>query len=146
MEDEQAGVGGIGKGRTTSVDTDRDTADQVTCADGDTAPEESISRIVAASRQDLIIVDQVELGREHDRHDHTVDSDDLTEDNRNQVLRSNPGRLDASADDRGACQEDTPEAPTVSDRTDMTMQECPYHAAPTTDKPIHIAIPMVAQA
>ena len=60
--DEQAGVSGIGKGRTTSVDTDRDTADQVACANGDTTPEESIASVVAASRQDLIIVDQVELG------------------------------------------------------------------------------------
>lgn len=49
------------------------------------------------------------LGGEDDGHNDTVDSDDFAEDDGDKVLCSDSWGFDTSAEDGGACDEDTPE-------------------------------------
>lgn len=97
---EQARVRRICQSCTTSVDTDRDTTDQIACAHCDTSPEECIARVIIAAGEDLVALDEIEFRRKHDSHDNSVDSDDFTENNRDQVLRPNPWSFDTTADNR----------------------------------------------
>lgn len=96
----QAWVGSISKGCTTTVDTNGDTANQVAGTDSDSSPEQGIAGIVTLTGIDFIAGREVELRGKDNGHDDTVDSDDFTENNGDQVFRSDSRSLDTSADNR----------------------------------------------
>jgi hypothetical protein len=143
----QRGVGSIGKGGAATVDTNRYTANEVAHADGQTCPEESKSgEVVGASVQSLGVGDVCHLGGEDDGHDDAVDGDDLAEDDGDEVLGADARRLDTSTDNRGTGSEDTPwmllETGTRCATGHWTQT---YQAEPTTERPMHRAMPMLAQ-
>jgi hypothetical protein len=104
----QARVSSIGKRSTATVDTNRDTADQVASADQKTRPEQGKTSVVVAARSCGIRANRGHLCREDDGHDDTVNGDDLAENDGNQVLCSDSGSLDTTTKDRGTGNEDTP--------------------------------------
>lgn len=99
---QQARIGSVGKSSTTTVDTDRDTANQVCETNNNTRPKQGESSVHVAGRVQVFGLDAVKLGSEDDGHDHTVNGDDLAENNRNQVLRSDSRSLNTSTQDRRA--------------------------------------------
>lgn len=145
----QAGVSSVSKRSTTAVDTNRDTADKVASADQKTRPEQSETSVVVAARSCGVRADRGHLCRKDDGHDDTVDGDDLAENDGDQVLCSDSGSLDTTSEDRGAGNENTPVF--KSQYSDLSMLflldgQCTDHAAPTTERPIQRAIPVLAHA
>jgi len=106
--DEQARISSVSKRSTATVDTNRNTADQVASADQKTRPEQGETSVVVAARSCSIRTDRGHLCRKDNGHDDTVDGDDFAEDNRDQVLCSDSGSLDTTTEDRGTGNEDTP--------------------------------------
>lgn len=103
----------------------RHTAHQVAEADGEAAPEERVARHVVLRRpQAIVSVFQTsrDLGREDDRHNHTVDRDDLAKDNANQVLGRDARHAHTRTQDRGTRNEYTPS------RTDDTQADAERNA------------------
>ena len=148
----QSRVRGVGQGRTGSVDADSNTADEVAHADGQAGPEEGKAGVVGRGVGGCGAVGGRQLGREDDGHDDAVDGDDLAEDDGDEVLGADAGCFDATSEDGGAGDEDTP-----AKRSDVSYRRrvargcgrgrmLAYHAAPTTDRPIERAMPMLAQA
>jgi hypothetical protein len=135
----QAGVSSISKRSTATVDTDRNTTDQVAHADQETGPEQSETSVVVAARSCGI------------RADDTVNGDDFAENDGDQVLCSDSGSLDTTTEDRGTGDEDTPVdvCLSISDLSCIVSfrnAQCTDHAAPTTERPIQRAIPVLAHA
>lgn len=104
----QARIGSISESGATSVDANGNTANQIAEPNGDASPEQRISSVVVALGVDLALGDRDELRGENDRHNHTVDSHNLAENDGNQVLGPDSGCPNTTADDRGAGEEDTP--------------------------------------
>ena len=99
QRDVQSGISSIGQSGATSVDSNRDTANQVAHADCETSPEQRVaSEVVGAGVELLSIRDRLHLGGEDDGHDDAVDGHDFAEDDRDQVLGSYPGSLDTTTD------------------------------------------------
>lgn len=96
----QARIGSISQGGSTSVHTHGDTADEIADSDRDSSPEDRVSGVVVAGSVDCAFGHLAEFGGEDDGHDDTVDSHDFTEDNRDQVLGSDSGSANTTADDR----------------------------------------------
>lgn len=96
----QRGIRCIRQCGTASVDTDRDTADQIARAHRESSPEKRVSGVVAAAREDVILGDKVEFRREDDRNDDTVDRNDFAEDDGDQVLGPDSGCFHSAANDR----------------------------------------------
>jgi hypothetical protein len=147
----QAGVSSISKRSTATVDTDRNTTDQVAHADQETGPEQSETSVVVAARSCSIRADRGHLCRKDNGHDDTVDGDDFAENDGDQVLCSDSGSLDTTTKDRGTGDEDTPVdvCLSISDLSCIVSfrnAQCTDHAAPTTERPIQRAIPVLAHA
>ena len=104
----QARISSISERSTATVDTNRNTADQVASADQQTRPEQGKSSVVVAARSCGIRANRGHLRREDDGHDNTVNGDDFAENDGDQVLCSDSGSLDTSSENRGAGNEDTP--------------------------------------
>jgi len=104
----QCRVGSIGQSSTTSVDTNSDAAKQVAHSDGDARPKERKARVITVRRVDVFALNRIQLRREHNRHDNTVDSNDFAEDDGDQILGSDSRCLDAAAEDGRAGNEDAP--------------------------------------
>lgn len=104
----QARISGISKGSTATIDTNRDTADQIASADQKTRPEQGETSVVVAARSCGIRADRGHLCRKDNGHDDTIDSDDFAENDGDQVLCSDSGSLDTTTEDRGTGNEDTP--------------------------------------
>ena len=92
----QAGVSSISKGSTTTVDTNRNTADQVASANQETRPEQGETSVVVAARSCGVRADRGHLCRKDNGHDDTVDGDDFAENDGDQVLCSDSGSLDTT--------------------------------------------------
>jgi hypothetical protein len=105
----QGGVCCIGQRCATSIDAYTNTADQVAHADSQAGPEQGISGEDVRCCVDLFnVVELIQFRGEDDGHDDAVDSDNLTENDRDQVLRSYPGCLDTSSNDGDASGPDSP--------------------------------------
>merc|ERR1712080_692052 len=84
-----------------------DSTDQVGDAGGETSPEHGVSR-EPVHRLDLEVLvnhrlgELLDLARQDDGDDESIDGDCLAEDDGDEVLGLDPGGLDASADDGGA--------------------------------------------
>jgi hypothetical protein len=104
----QAGISGISKRSTATVDTNRNTADQVASANQKTRPEQGETSVVVAARSCGIRANRGHLCRKDDGHNHTVNGDDFAENDGDQVLCSDSGSLDTTTEDRGTGNEDTP--------------------------------------
>lgn len=74
-------------------------------------------------------------------HDETINGDDFTEDNADKVLGGNSRSLDAGSEDTRSGDEDTPG---VSLFAVLAEEFATYHAAPTTENPIQLAMPRSA--
>lgn len=106
--DVQRGISRIGQGGTTAVDANGDTADQVAHADGDAGPEQGEASEVRRIGVGTGALERADLGGEDNGHDDTVDGDDLAEDDGDEVLGTDARRPNATAEDRGAGDEDAP--------------------------------------
>ena len=106
--DSQRRVRSIGQSSTGTVDANTDTADQVAHADQHSAPEQRIPGVVVAAGVCSVAADLSQLGGEDNAHDDTVDGDDLTEDNGDQVLGADAWRFHTTTKDRGSGDEDSP--------------------------------------
>ena len=160
MKGLQARIRRICQSRTASVDTHRDSANQVAHPHRQSCPEERISGVVVIVRIYCITAHETEFCAEDDSHDDAIDSDDFTEDNRDEVLGSYSRGFDATTKDRGAGYEYAPvgnRRSALFQRTTPAFAACAlaeadqwmgsaYHAAPTTDSPMHSAMPKSAQA
>jgi hypothetical protein len=104
----QARISSIGKRSTATVDTNRNTTDQVASADQQTRPEQGETSVVVAARSCGVRADRSHLCRKDNGHDDTVDGDDFTENDRDQVLCSDSGSLDTTTENRRTGNEDTP--------------------------------------
>jgi hypothetical protein len=105
----QCRIRSICKGCTTSIDAYADAADQVAHAHGKSGPEQRVSGEDVGGRVDLLdVVDLVEFRGEDDGHDDAVNGDNFAEDDGDQVLRSYPGCLDTSTENRDTCCPDSP--------------------------------------
>lgn len=105
----QRGISSISECSTASVDTDGNTAHQVTHADSQTCPEQRKTRVVSLGVVQLSALDASQLRREDDGHDDTVDGHDFAKDDGDQVLGSDAGSADTTADNGGAGDKDTPD-------------------------------------
>lgn len=149
--DIQSRIRGIGEGSSTAVDADGNTADQVAASDSQTSPEQGEAGVVGLAVGGQPVIGVADLGGEDDGHDDAVDGDDLTEDDGDQVLGSDSRRLDTGTEDGRARDEDTPSRQ-ESDGTRFRgvprrmLGMGPYHAAPTTDRPMQSAMPRSAHA
>lgn len=150
----QAWISGIRKSRTGTVDAHTDTADQIAHAHQHARPEERVSRVVVARAVDGLASDLRQLRGEDDGHDDAVDRDDFAEDDGDQVLRPDPRGFHATSQNRCARYEDAPESCSVfflplffSDSISVLVRPgCTDHAAPTTERPIQRAMPVLAHA
>lgn len=104
----QARISSIGERSTATVDTNRNTADQVASADQQTGPEQGETSVVVAARSCGVRADRGHLCRKDNGHDDTVNGDDFAENDGDQVLCSDSGSLDTTTEDRGTGNEDTP--------------------------------------
>ena len=92
----QARISSIGKRSTATVDTNRDTADQVASADQQTGPEQGETSVVVAARSCGVRADRGHLCRKDNGHDDAVNGDDFAENDGDQVLCSDSGSLDTT--------------------------------------------------
>lgn len=104
----QGRIRSISQRSATTVDADRDTTDQVAASDGETSPEQCEAGVVGLRIENGSLVDVSDLGGEDDGHDDSVDGDDLAEDDGDQVLGSDPRRLDTGTENRRTGDEYTP--------------------------------------
>lgn len=104
----QCRISGIRERRTTAVDSDSDTTNQVAHADGQTSPEEGEARVICLGVVQLGTLDASQLGGEDDGHDDTVDGDDFAEDDGDEVLSADARGADTATDNRRAGNEDAP--------------------------------------
>lgn len=142
----QSRVGSVSQSSATSVDAYADTANEVAHANGDSSPEQGVSsEVVGARVKQLGVGELVHLGGEDDGHDDAVDGDDFAEDDGDQVLGSYPRCLDTSTDDGHTGGPDSPLR--LSDAMHVCIYPSlkTYHADPTTERPMHSAIPTLAQ-
>ena len=94
--------------RTRTVDSHRNTTNQITHSDRQSGPKQRKTRIIVRARVQGIPLHAIELRREHDGHNNTVNRYDLAKDNRNQVLCPDTWCLYSTAQNRGAGDEDAP--------------------------------------
>lgn len=104
----QAGIGSICQCSTTTVNSDRNTTDQITHPHSQTSPEQSISRVHIRSRIYIVGIHKSKLRRKDDRHDDAVNGDHFTENDGDQILRSNARSFDSTSNNGGTCDKDTP--------------------------------------
>jgi hypothetical protein len=104
----QRGIGCIGEGRATAIDTDSNTADQVAHAHGYASPEQGETGVVCISGEHFRALDRVDLGGEDDGHDDSVDGDDLAEDDGDEILRSDAWCLYTTAENGRSRDKNTP--------------------------------------
>lgn len=141
----QAGISSIRQCRTAAIDAHTDTANQIAHPHRDARPEQRVAGIVVAGRVYVVRGDGFELRGEDDGHDDAVDGDNLAEDDRDKVLGSYSGGFDATANNGGAGDEDSPRC-----ACKMLLCGCcctrsgVYHAAPTTERPMQRAMPKLA--
>jgi uncharacterized protein YcfJ len=145
----QRRISSIGQGSAGTVDANTDTTDQVAHADQHSTPEQRISGVVVAARVGGIAADLSQFGGENDAHDDTVNGDNLTEDNGDQVLGADAWRFHTTTEDRSSSNEDSPvfsvSARILAHLSAVTLGDS-YHAAPITEKPMQRPIPADAQA
>lgn len=84
---------------TRTVDSNRNTTNQITHSDRQSRPEQRKPRIIVRARVQRITLHTVEFRAEDNGHDDTVDSDDFAEDNRDQVLCANTWCFDSASQD-----------------------------------------------
>lgn len=106
--DVQTRICGIAQSRSTAVNPHGDATDQITEADGQTAPEQRIAGVVVLDVEGRVAAHGADLGGEDDGHDDAVDGDDFAEDDGDEVLGADARGFDAAADNRGAGDEDAP--------------------------------------
>lgn len=104
----QRGVSGICKRRTTAVDTDSNTANEIAQSNSNAGPEESKASVVGVARVQIGTGDGVDLSREDNGHDDTVDGDDFAENDGDQVLCSDTRSFNTAAENRRSGNEDSP--------------------------------------
>lgn len=104
----QRSIGRVSEGSTTAVDADGNTAHEVAETDGYASPKEGKAGVVCIGRVEIGARDCVDLGRKDNGHDDAVDGHDFAEDDGDEVLGADTGRLDASAKNRRAGNEDSP--------------------------------------
>lgn len=117
----QRRVRSVGQGSAGTVDANTDTADQVAHADQHSAPEQRIAGVVVAAGVCSVAADLSQFGGENDAHDDTIDGDNLTEDDRNQVLGADAWRFYTTTEDRSSGNEDSPVS-IVSARVPLMIQ------------------------
>jgi hypothetical protein len=138
----QCRVRSICQRRATSVDAYANTADQVTHSHSQSSPEQGVSGEHVGRSVYLLNVGELgQLGGEDDGHDDAVDGDDFAENDGDQVLRSYPRCLDTSTENGDAGGPDSPMS--VSELNAVPRRDA-YHAEPTTDSPMHSAMPKLA--
>lgn len=93
----QARIGGISQRCTAAIDSNRNTAYEVTHPHRQPRPEERIARIEISARVYILAVDRSKFCRKDNSHNHPVDSDNFAKNDRDQILRSYSRRLYASA-------------------------------------------------
>lgn len=153
----QSSVSSISKSCTTAVDSDSNTADKVAHSNSDACPEEREASVVRVGGDEGGTLNSIDLGGEDNGHDDAVDGNDLAEDNGDQVLGADTGCSNTTSEDGGTGNEDAPErkrrcqlAPVEYAREDLSCpriliaEDRTYHAAPTTERPMHNAIPRLA--
>ena len=129
QRDVQSGISSIGQSGATSVDSNRDTANQVAHADCETSPEQRVaSEVVGAGVELLSIRDRLHLGGEDDGHDDAVDGHDFAEDDGDQVLGSYPRRLDTSTHDGHTGCPDSPLRQSDGMRAEFQARDVPCRA------------------
>ena len=100
---EQRGIGGISESGTGAHDTDRETAEEIAKADGEAGAKHDIAskkvfRLCCLADDRWIV--RFDVVEHHNGDDDAVDGDGLAEDDRHQVLSTDPRRLHTTADDR----------------------------------------------
>ena len=96
----QRGVGGVGEGTAATHLAHADAAHEVHEAGGQPGGKHGVAREVVDGHHlgaHGVGVEGLDLTREHDGDDETVDGDSLAEDDRDQVLGLDPRGLDATA-------------------------------------------------
>lgn len=106
--DEKRRVRSISQSSAGTVDANTDTANQVAHADQHSAPEQCVTGVVVAAGICCVAADLSQFGGEDNAHDDTVNSNDLTEDNGDQVLGADARRLHTTTEDRSSSDEDSP--------------------------------------
>ena len=140
----QRRISGICQRCATSIDTNRNTADQVAHADCKSSPEQCVAGEVVGARVELLSVpNRLHLRGEDDGHNDTVNGNNFAEDDGDQVLRSYPGSLDTTTDDGYTGCEDTPAM--RSEPAQVFASVGTYQADPTTERPMHRPMPKLAQ-
>ena len=104
----QARIGSIRQGSAASVDTDRDTANQIAHPHSQPAPKQGESGVKVGSRVQVLRRDGQELRGEYNGDDDAVDCDDLAKDDGDEVFGADSRGLYTAADDRYTRQEDAP--------------------------------------
>lgn len=108
--DEERRIRRIRKRRSGADHADRDAAEEIGHAHGQTGAEDHVAGepIVALIRQlvQFLLLIRFDGAEQNDRHDDAVDCDRLAEDDRHQVLGLDSRRLHTAADDRDTGGED----------------------------------------
>ena len=130
-KDLQRRVRSVGQRSTGAVDTNTDTADQVAHADQHSAPEQSIAGVVVAARVCSVTADLSQFGGEDNANNDTVDGDDLTENDRDQVLGADAWRFDTTTQDRCSGDEDSPVVSCLSAYSFLVSPSCLFAAIRT---------------
>mmetsp|Transcript_137259 Transcript_137259/g.347732 ORF Transcript_137259/g.347732 Transcript_137259/m.347732 type:complete len:276 (-) Transcript_137259:17-844(-) len=130
--DEHFGPLCISESTAAARDADADATEEVREADGEANAEHAPTchhglRLPALKiRSDLEDQGALDLIRHDDRHDDAVDGNSLAEDDADQILGTDAGGLDTTANDAGAREED---APSSADHGD-TESESDAHVRP----------------
>lgn len=106
--DKQGRVSSIGDCCGSTSDTNSNSTDHVTEANGQASPEQGVARVQVGRGIQRVSGCGCEFGGEHDGGDQSVDGDNFTEDDADQVLGGDTWGTDTSADDGGTGDKDSP--------------------------------------
>ena len=93
----QAWIRGISQRCTAAIDSNRNTANEVTHPHRQPSPEERKARVEVSARVNIVAIDWAKLCRKYNCHNDPVDGDNFAKNDRYQVLRPYSRRLYTSA-------------------------------------------------